>query len=143
MKRTLYTILAALAASFPSCATLAGGAGGPPFVGFSTVSGAGDLRTDGDAFLAMGDLQGEAGLFLKGSGLPLTFPVDLRDNAWRAVRRSTGEKRDGVLGQDKLPAWTAGLFRPGEAGALSAKLGVLIEFEVPPYTGPGDTVPAS
>jgi len=111
----------------PSCMT----AGGNGFVGFATTSGNGDARTDGDTFVAMGLLQGEAGLFLKGSGFPLTYPLDLQEGEWAATSRTLKTHESGKLGVDPLPYWCASLFRPGEIEQLSTRLGVVITFRPP------------
>jgi hypothetical protein len=105
--------------------------GGPGFVGFSTVSGDGDARTDGTVFVAMGELDGEAGIFLKGSGFPLTYPLALKKGEWAATSRSLNLQEHGVLGVDPLPFWTASLFRPGEIDTLSKRLAATITFRPP------------
>lgn len=105
--------------------------GADMFVGFATVSGNGDARTDGSTFLALGDLQGEAGLFMKGTGFPLTYPLDLKKDEWSAVSRKLDLREHGKLGVDPLPYWTATLFRPGELDAISKRLGVALTFRPP------------
>lgn len=116
----------------PACIGPGGGAGSP-FVGYATLSGNGDARTDGNVFLALGDLQGDAGLFLKGSGFPLTFPLNTKENEWVAVNREAEITVRGHLGTDPLPGWTAPLFRPGELAVLSERLGYPITiYQVPP-----------
>lgn len=114
---------------FPSC--LGTGGGMNSFVGFATTSGNGDARTDGDIFVAMGLLQGEAGLFLKGSGFPLTYPLNLKEGEWAATSRVLKLHESGTLGVDPLPYWCASLFRPGEIEQLSQRLGVVITFRPP------------
>lgn len=125
----------ALAAFLLSCAA-------SPVVGFATSAGVGDVRTDGDVFVAMGEIHGDAGLFLKGLGAPLTFPLDLNGNEWAAWQRSTGARRSGSLTDDPLPEWTAGLYRPDEVQALSAFLGARIKFEGVATPPPAPDVPA-
>jgi len=122
----LLLVLSLLVLSF-GCAA----AGVDSFVGFATVSGNGDARTDGSTFLALGDLNGEAGIFMKGSGFPLTYPLDLKKNEWAATSRTLNLHERGVLGVDPLPYWTASLFRPGEVDALSKRLGVALTFRPP------------
>lgn len=113
----------------PGCATSNGA--GLPFVGFATAEGNGDLRTDGDVYLMLGEWTGDAGIFLQGSGFPVTLPLDGAEDEWRAVRRSTKEKLHGKLGVDPLPAWTASLFRPGELEALSLRFGKTLSIADP------------
>lgn len=123
MKHLLICILAVLA--------LSGCAGPSTFVGFATAAGNGDMRTDGSIFVALGELQGDAGIFMKGSGFPLTYPLDLKKGEWAAANRALDVKESGKLGVDPLPYWTFGLFRPGEVEQLSARLGVTITFRPP------------
>lgn len=128
MKRLLSALLLTFLLVLPSCL---GPAGSNGFVGFATVAGNGDARTDGDTFVALGLLQGEAGLFLKGSGFPLSYPLNLREGEWAATSRTLKLHESGKLGVDPLPYWCASLFRPGEVESLSQRLGVTITFRPP------------
>lgn len=115
---TLVTLLA-----LSACA----GPGSNQLVAFSTFAGSGDARTDTRAFLVIGDADGEAGIFMKGSGFPLTFPFQVAKGGFVALNRDTGERLEGQLA-DGLPHWTESLFRPGELEQLSARLGVDLFF---------------
>lgn len=101
---------------------LSGCVGPGAVVGFSTVAGDGDARADGNVLVAMGHLSGEAGVFVKGSGFPLTLPLDLKENEWLAFNRQTNETVRGHIGVDALPAWCLDLYRPGELDLLVGRL---------------------
>lgn len=98
-------------------------------VAYSTVSGHGDVRSDAVAFVALGAFQGSAGVFVKGSGFPLTLPLDTNENEWVAHNHELDTTLRGTLGEDKLPPWCAGLYRPGELEAIGQMLGFVIEIE--------------
>lgn len=104
----------------PSCL---GPNGQPPLVGYATLAGDGDVRSDTSAFVALGDLKGDAGIFLKGSGFPMTFPLNLDKNEWVAYNRASKETIRGKIGVDPLPPWAVELFRPGELEKLLSRLG--------------------
>jgi hypothetical protein len=89
------------------------------------------VRTDGVLFLAVGELSGDAGIFVKGSGFPLTFPLDLQKDEWVLVDKSSGTTIRGKLPLEHLPAVCAGLYRPGEAQSVANRLGVPTLFETP------------
>jgi hypothetical protein len=129
MKLFLAYILALLALSLPACLAPAGG--GLPFVGFATLTGDGDVRTDGTLYLAIGELQGDAGIFAKGSGFPLTFPLDLKKDEWVLANKSTGTTVRGNLKTAFLPVECASLYRPGEAQTVASRLGVTSLFATP------------
>lgn len=120
-----------------ACAALAAAAGcvgagnSRPLVAYGSLSGDGDVRTDSNVFLAIGEFTGDAGIFAKGSGFPLTFPLNTKKNEWIATNKELDTTLQGKLGTHKLPEWCGPLFRPGELEALSTRLGVTIEVEPP------------
>jgi len=128
MNRLFLCLVLLCCLCLPACLT--GGAGNP-FVAYGTLQGNGDVRTDANVFLALGDLHGDAGLFVKGSGFPLTFPLNSNKDEWVAVNRATKLTVRGKLGVDPLPAWCADVFRPGELDSLSTRLGRTITVALP------------
>ena len=110
--------------------------GGQMIVGYATLRGDGDVRTDLDHLLVLGEIEGHAGIFIQGSGFPLTAPLSSKKDTWVALVRKTKEKTTGQLGVDPLPAWAVTLYRPGELAQIAHRLGfpegLAVEGEVPP-----------
>lgn len=103
-------------------------------VGFATVSGDVDVRTDGNIFLALGQGEGEAGIFVKGSGFPLTAPFLVTAGDVYLRNDSLDIEVALPLGSG-LPDWCEPLFRPGEVELLEQRFNIDIFF-VPGPSGP-------
>lgn len=125
MKQLLLFVLAALATS---CAGLASS----PFVFQTTVSGEGDVRSDGDTIVMVGRMAGVAGVRVKGTMLPPTSVFNLdRGEVWiRSASRGV-DLRQSV--RDPLPAWCRELYTQADLDLL-AGLGILLTFEQPEPT---------
>jgi hypothetical protein len=74
----------------------------------------GILAWNGDAFLAGGEISGQAGLFLSDTGAFVFSPHQFEDGAVYVKVRSTGFEWKGRWG-DPLPMEAMFAFRPGEA----------------------------
>lgn len=99
-----------------------------PFVAYSTFAGVGDVRTDGAALIAFGDVAGEAGVFAKGSNLPVVIPFQVDQGYVLLYRQDTGERRVQPLSAP-LPAWARSLIPPVHEAHLEELLGVDLQFE--------------
>lgn len=108
---------------------------------YASSAGTGDVRTDGDVLVVVGDLRASMGVRTQG-GLPIFLvpPMPLEKREWFASSRKLGESRRGQVGEP-LPYWAAALFLPLDLEALSA-LGFDLTFEAPPATEPAAPPPA-
>jgi hypothetical protein len=97
-----------------------------PFVGHATFAGAGDVRTDGERLIALGEVQGEAGIFAKGSNLPLTMPFVVASGEAFIVDES-GERTVSL--DEPLPAWARGWYPSLHRSFVEALLGRKLVFE--------------
>lgn len=95
-----------------------GPGGSSPVVAYTTASGEGDVRSDANWFVVLGGIEGSTGVFAKGSGFPLTFPIDVSEGQWVAYNRKTDETFKGEIGVDPLPDEVLELYRPGELDML-------------------------
>lgn len=116
----LIAVLALAGFAFSGCASNAPQSG---VVGFATVRGDGDARArlDGKG-LAIGEVQGEVGLFVPGSGFPLTMPLRSTKGGW-VTFDTHGNRAEGKINVDPLPAWIVELYRPGELELVAQRLG--------------------
>ncbi len=99
-----------------------------PIVGFATFSGTGSVRTDGNALVAFGDIIGEAGVFAKGSNLPVTLPFVVDEGYVYLYHSALGINELQPLAH-ALPVWAHELIPPVHQSALEEALGVQIYFE--------------
>lgn len=100
-----------------SCAT--------PLVGYGQFAGVGDVRTDGQYLVAFGDITGEAGVFAKGSNLPVTIPFTVSSSQ---VFLYDGEKRWLQPVEEPLPAWCRDLIPPSHEASLEDLLLIDLTF---------------
>lgn len=121
MKHLLATCLLALA----SCAT--------PLVSYAVVDGSGAVFTDGNALISFGSLEGEAGVFAKGSGFPVTLPLTVDEGTAFVYNDELGINAVIAL-TEPLPYWTRDLMTPAHQSYVEAALGVELIFE--PITQP-------
>lgn len=143
-------LIAALALFCSSCVATGG-----QMVAYANFSGNGDARVTDDGYaFAMGEAQGSAGIYIRGSGFPLTIPLAQDKNTWVEFV-DWKPARSGVLGVDPIPARAFMLYRtpsypPGsrpEFEEVIERLGFTIEQiriepdpiykpELPPSEGP-------
>lgn len=119
----LATLLALLLAACASSQTR--------LVAHATSSGTGDVRTDGDAFVIVGDAQAELAVRTD-TGLPVFVvpPISVAKDRWYA-RSRTHDFDGGGLISEPLPWWARGLYLEGDLDRL-ALLGLTLTFEPEP-----------
>ena len=117
----LKTFFLAVCTAFVSaCATAL------PFASYAQLSGSGQIRTDLNGFAAFGDLEGTAGVFLKGSGLLSTQNFSVSQGQVYLYRDGQSENRPLT---EPLPLWVKSLFAPGQLAELEHDLGFVLQFE--------------
>lgn len=114
----LTAILLALVAS---CASV-------PFVSYAQFEGVGDVRTDGNALVAFGNLRGEAGIFAKGSNFPVSLPFLVNTGEVYLYNHELGISKHQSV-HAPLPSWVRELLPRAHQEGLEAALGVLLKFE--------------
>ena len=125
------TLLASLLLFLVSCAS-------SPIVAYSVLDGKGAVYTDGGALVAFGSISGEAGMFAKGSSIPLTLPVVVDQGEVYLLHVALGINETRSL-TEPLPLWLHGLIPRGHLKALEAALGQSLIFEL--EGGPTATPP--
>lgn len=116
----LFSLVAFLLCFVASCAS-----GGLMPIAFASIRGHGDIRATDDYVFGAGDLHGSAGMYVLGSGFPLTTDLDQASNQWFAITR-VGSKFTtvhGTIDVDPIPARAVGMYRPNEFGVVFADLG--------------------
>jgi len=116
-----YFLVLLAAMSFMSCA----GPGG--VLMHATLSGQGDVRSDGDVVVVVGGLAGSAGLRVAGQPL-LLLPAFAVDEGHWYVRSASHNYEAMHLLSEPLPAWVRPLFSDADLAAL-AVLGIHLSFE--------------
>ncbi len=101
----------------------------PVLVASFTSDGAAHVATDSRKLLAIGNASGEAKVFMKGSGFPVTLPWSVESGQVLLYDLKTKEKITQPL-SSPLPSWCEDLFAPGEVEYLSTLFGAQITFEV-------------
>ena len=89
--------------------------------------GRGSARVDGQHVLVLGQIVGEASVFLSG-GAPLMVPFSVKRGDAFLWDSATHQSRTQSL-HDPLPAWAEGMFSAGELAAVNAALGFELSFE--------------
>lgn len=129
-KSTGAILFAFLGLALPACASQ-----GERLVAYASSSGTGDVRTDGDAVVVVGDLEASLGI-RTATGIPvfLVPPVPLRRDQWYARSRSRDYERRASL-SEPLPSWARALFLEEDLKRL-AGLGIVLTFDEdsPPAT---------
>jgi len=121
-------LLSAAALLLAACQT---GGTGSPIVASVTAAGMGDIRTDGTALIAFGDIAGSAGIFLKGSGFPVVVPFEVSEGEVYLYNPAAGVDGTWPIGET-LPAWARDLIPANAEVYLEELFGVDLVFaEVP------------
>lgn len=128
----LVLLLAVIVGSVALTSGLVGCVAPNAVVAYTSFTGNGDMRTDGTYVVGLGDAVADAGVFVKGSGFPLTIPIATGKDGWVVFNRKTHTTVSGMLGVDLIPWQVRDMYRPGEIAALSAQVGVEILFEPQP-----------
>jgi hypothetical protein len=97
-------------------------------VGFATLSGTGDARSDGNVVAVLGQVDGDVGVFVKGSGFPMTVPIHTNENEAFFQNKALGLQRHQPI-TDPIPWWARDLYRDEEIIALQELLRVSLTFE--------------
>lgn len=124
---------------FGGVSSCQGPGGASSVIGYATLSGNGDARVDmRGTGIALGNLHGSTGIYMQGSGFPLTIPIDIAEGTW--VEFVKGKPaRHGDLNVDPIPFERAAMYRPGELDAIATQLGypsILVEQFVQPSPQP-------
>lgn len=124
------TALLACLVLLASCASQ-----GQQLVAYASSSGTGDVRTDGDAVVIVGDLDASLGI-RTATGIPvfLVPPTPLERDQWY-VRSSSRNYSHRANLSEPLPAWVRPLFLDEDLKRLEG-LGIHLTFEEPPAEPP-------
>lgn len=107
-----------------SCA----GAGQQQLVAYASSSGTGDVRTDGDAIVVVGDLEASLGI-RTATGIPvfLVPPIPMERDQWYVRSRSRNYDHRAAI-SEPMPSWVRQLFLDEDLKRLEG-LGIQLTFE--------------
>jgi len=114
-----------------SCAS-----GGSRMVAYASTSGAGDVRSDGDSTIVVGDIGADFGLrSADGSPVFVVPVIAVGRDQWFAKSRSRDYERRAPL-TEPMPYWASAYFTQGDLERLAAR-GMHLVFEpAPPPVDP-------
>jgi hypothetical protein len=123
--KTSRLFVAAFALLLATCA-----GAGQQLVAYASSSGTGDVRTDGDVVVVVGDLEASLGI-RTGTGIPvfLVPPTPMERDQWYVRSSSHGFEGRGSLAEP-MPAWVRPLFLDEDLKRLEG-LGIHLVFEEP------------
>lgn len=112
--------LLALFLLLPGCAA--------PLVASVLFEGSGLVKTDTNALIAVGTVDGVFEVYSKAGGLPAVLPVSVNEGEVYLYNRELDISVKQPV-SEPLPAWALELFRPGELETIAELYGLVLTSE--------------